>query len=92
MGPVEQEIRTTLAQGLQPLHLDVENQSALHKGHPGDNGSGESHFHAVIVAEAFAGQGRVARQRMVYELLAEALESRIHALSLKLYSPCEWNG
>ena len=37
----------------------------------------------------FAGQGRVARQRLVYGLLAEELRTDIHALSLTTLTPEE---
>ncbi len=49
----------------------------------------ESHFHVAVVSAAFAGQSRVARQRLVYGLLAEELRSDIHALSLTTLTPEE---
>ena len=44
----------------------------------------ESHNH---VGHAFSGQSRVARQRMVYALLADDLTQQVHALSLSLAAP-----
>jgi BolA protein len=43
----------------------------------------------TVVAAAFAGQSRVARQRLVYDALAEELATRIHALSLTTLAPDE---
>lgn len=89
---VEEIIRQKLAQGLQPSVLEIKNESHLHSGHAGDNGSGESHFRVTVVAQAFNGKNRVARQRMVYDLLASEMEQLIHALALKTISADEYNG
>jgi BolA protein len=43
----------------------------------------------TIVSAAFAGQSRLARQRLVYEALAEELATRVHALSLTTLAPDE---
>jgi BolA protein len=50
---------------------------------------GETHFAVTIVSAAFAGQGRVARQRLVYAALAEELRDRVHALQLRTLAPGE---
>ncbi|MDR3437010.1 BolA family protein [Telmatospirillum sp.] len=86
---VRNTIRTKLTEGLAPQHLDVEDQSQRHKGHAGANPDGESHFHVEIVSAAFEGKSAIARQRMVYDLLAEELKTRVHALSLRLLTPGE---
>ncbi len=82
---MEQKLREAFA----PLRLEIEDQSHLHAGHAGHNPDGESHFHVVLVSEAFAGVGRVARQRAVYQVLAEELKGRVHALSLETRTPEE---
>ncbi len=56
LGPVGREIEQRLTLALRPERLAVINDSAKHRGHTGDDGSGESHFTVEIVAEAFAGQ------------------------------------
>jgi len=86
---VAQEIEQRLTQALTPDHLAVSNDSAQHRGHAGDDGSGESHFSVDIVAAAFAGQSRVARQRMVNHALGDLLRERIHALAIKARAPGE---
>lgn len=88
---MQERIREKLAQALQPILLSVENQSALHAGHAGDDGSGESHFAVVIVSKAFEGKGRVERQRMIHDLLAYELSHGIHALSIKALEPDEYD-
>lgn len=88
-GPVAARIEAKLAQALKPLRLAVRDDSHRHKGHAGHNPEGESHFHVEIVSAAFAGQSRVARQRMVYDILAEELQQRVHALALTTLTPEE---
>ena len=44
---------------------------------------GETHFNITVVSAAFEGKSRVARQRLVYEIVAEELKERVHALGLK---------
>ncbi|SFI49864.1 BolA family protein [Jannaschia pohangensis] len=72
-----------LKKALNPSHLEVRNESAKHAGHAGDDGTGESHWHVVIVSERFAGQSRLARHRAVHAALGDAM-GRIHALSMEL--------
>jgi BolA protein len=84
---MEETIKTKLTEGLNPQILRVENQSRLHAGHAGDDGSGESHFHVEIVADAFKNQSKVACHRMVHEILKNEMKSRIHALSIHARAP-----
>jgi BolA family transcriptional regulator, general stress-responsive regulator len=86
---VAQIIETKLTEALQPAALVVTDESARHAGHAGAREGGETHFHLDIVSAAFAGKSRVARQRLVYQLLAEELKGPIHALSLVTRTPEE---
>ena len=43
----------------------------------------------TITSAAFAGLNRVARQRLVYDVLKQELASRVHALSLTTLAPGE---
>ncbi|MCC6914721.1 MAG: BolA family transcriptional regulator [Rhodospirillaceae bacterium] len=82
-------IRTKLAESLAPTRLAVEDDSNRHIGHAGAHPSGETHFNVTVESAAFAGKNRVARQRLVYGILADELRERVHALSLKLTAPGE---
>lgn len=82
---VQGEIESNL-QSLEPVHLDVINESYMHNVPEGS----ESHFKVIIVSEAFVDQGRVVRHRMVNELLAEQLKNSVHALSVQAKTPDEW--
>jgi len=79
---IADQITARLTEALSPTRLDVINESAMHSGHLGDDGTGESHFRVVVESPAFAGQSRVARQRMVNHALADLLAERIHALAI----------
>jgi len=88
-GPVAAEIDQRLRAALAPERLEIVNDSARHRGHSGDDGSGESHFTVRIVASAFAGRSRLERQRAVNRALGDLLRDRIHALAIEARAPDE---
>ncbi|AKJ43263.1 BolA family iron metabolism protein IbaG [Pragia fontium] len=50
-----------------------------------------SHFQVIAIGEMFAGMSRVKQQQAVYAPLMEYIsDNRIHALSIKAYTPAEW--
>lgn len=85
---IQNEITRCLEQAFTPEKLEVINESHLHAGHAGDDGSGESHFRLDVVSAVFEGKSRVERQRMVYQALSE-LMPHIHALAMKTRTPAE---
>jgi len=89
MGAILATLQDKLTAAFQPLRLEIVDDSARHHGHAGARPGGESHFNVTIEAEAFAGQPKVARQRMVYRALAEELAGPVHALSVKALAPGE---
>ena len=89
---VADRIKDKLTAALSPTRLEVVDESHLHAGHVGARPEGETHFRVEVVAAAFAGQNRVARQRMVNAALAEELADRVHALSMKTLTPEEDGG
>lgn len=89
MGDISDQIERKLQQALAPSRLEVVDDSARHQGHAGHRESGESHFNLVIEAQAFAGKGRVARQRLVHQALAAELAGPVHALSIIALAPGE---
>ena len=84
---VAETIRRKLTERLAPIRLDIVDESHRHAGHAGARPEGETHFAVTIVAGAFAGLSRVARQRLVYDILADELATRVHALSLTTRAP-----
>lgn len=83
------EIEQKLKASLQPLHLEVVDDSARHAGHAGARESGGGHFDVTIVSARFANQSLLARHRLVYDALGETLRREIHALSIHALSPEE---
>jgi len=83
------EIEHKLKTALQPLKLEIEDESALHAGHAGARESGGGHFRVTIVSAAFAGKGLLERHRMVYRALGDTMHREIHALSIRALSPEE---
>lgn len=87
---IADRIRSKLEAALKPEHLAIHDNSHLHAGHhAGAQRGEETHFRLEIVAEAFAGQSRMERQRRVHALLAEELAGPVHALQLSLRTPAE---
>lgn len=91
-GPLAREIETLLRQAFFPSRLEVINDSARHRGHAGDDGSGESHFTVVIESAAFAGKNRLERQRMINRALGDIPGQRVHALAIRAFAPGEMTG
>jgi BolA family transcriptional regulator, general stress-responsive regulator len=86
---VADTIRRKLTDRFSPTRLEIADESHRHAGHAGARPGGETHFAVTIVSAAFTGEGRVARQRLVYQTLAGELATGIHALSLKTLTPDE---
>jgi BolA protein len=78
-----------LTTSLAPASIEVVDESHRHAGHAGAQPGGETHYHVEIVATRFAGMSRIARHRLVHEIVHEEFENGLHALSLKLLTPDE---
>lgn len=90
MGVVANEIEARLRAALSPERLEIVDDSESHRGHAGHDGSGESHFTVKLTAAAFAGQSRIARQRLVYAALGDLIApGGVHALVIKASAPGE---
>ena len=82
--PISDEIQAALEREFRPQHLEVVDESELHRGHAGYREGGGSHFRVRMRADAFKGQSRLARHRAVHAALGPELIARIHALALEL--------
>ena len=88
---VAARIRERLA-ALEPLELQLVDESAQHAGHAGTRPGGNTHWRLTIVSPRFAGQTTVARHRMVYQALGELMQNPIHALAINARAPEEPKG
>ena len=81
------QIEEALRQALQPLALEVQDDSHLHTGHAGAREG--RHFTVRLTSAAFAGCSRVARHRLVYDALRSLIPQGIHALAIVARAPDE---
>jgi BolA protein len=88
---VAAQIRARLA-ALEPVQLELEDESERHRGHAGYQAGGNTHWRVTIVSARFAGQPVVARHRMVYEALGDLMQNPIHALAITARAPEETKG
>ena len=81
-------VRERLYQDLGAEFVEVDDQTHLHAGHSGA-AAGGSHFEVVVISKAFEGLATLARHRLVYQAVGDAMTQDIHALSIKAYTPDE---
>lgn len=79
-------IEKLLNDQFHPQHLDVINESPLH--HVGE--AVETHFKIIMVSEAFKGQRLIERHRRVQTPIKPEFDTGLHALTLQLFTPEEW--
>ena len=79
------DIAARLQAALNPSALQVDDDSHLHAGHAGAREG--SHFTVRITSARFAGLGRVAQHRLVYDCLGPLAAQGVHALAIVAQSP-----
>lgn len=87
MSVTSSEIEAGLRAALQPLRLEVLDDSHLHAGHAGAREG--RHFTVRITAERFNGLSRLARHRLIYDSLQLLIPRGIHALAIEARAPGE---
>lgn len=80
----EKRIIEKITNFLNPEKLVVKNNSALHSGHLGDDGTGQTHFYLEVKAQKLSELTRVKAHKIINELLAEEFENGLHALEIKV--------
>ncbi len=81
----KERITKILMSEFLPVKLLVEDESHTHRRQ-----GVETHFFVLVVSEKFKDQSRIERHRKVNALLSNEFETGLHALSLYLYSPEEY--
>ena len=79
MTPTVDLIREALAV-LEPLALEIEDQSEGHLHHAGRGKGG--HFKVMIVSDRFVGKKPLQRHQMIYQALGDLMTTHIHAISM----------
>ena len=72
---------------LEPVVLELVDDSAAHAGHAGARSG--AHFNLRIVSARFAGLPRIARHRLVYDALRPWMAEGVHALAIDARTPDE---
>jgi len=83
MSTVAQYLTEKLTEAFSPENLEVINESHLHAGHAGDNGTGESHFRIKIAARAFNDMNRVQRHRAINAIVQPKIDEGLHACAIE---------
>jgi BolA protein len=85
-------IKSILQEKIGATIVEIEDRSDLHKHHQGRMNApvGSGHYDAIVVAASFSGKTMMQQHRMVYSALADQMQTTIHALSLKTYTPEQW--
>ena len=84
LAPTTHNLEQRLQAKLQPLRLEVIDESYQHAGHVGANDSGVgTHFRVRIASPLFTGLSRVARHRLVYDSLQDFIDQGLHALAIE---------
>jgi acid stress-induced BolA-like protein IbaG/YrbA len=77
MNMTAEQLQAIIAAGLSCEHLHVE-------------GDGR-HWYATLVSAEFEGKRLIQRHQRVYATLGEKIKTdEVHALSMKTYTPAEW--
>ena len=85
MNITAQALTQRLQERLNPVFLEVLDESAAHAGHVGANDTGfGTHFWVRIQSAVFTGKSRVARHRLVYDALQEFIDQGLHALAIEV--------
>ena len=90
MTETAETIKALLAEKFSPAHLELFDDSQSHAGHAGARAGG-GHFYATIVSSVFEGKTLIKRHQLVYAALGDMMKKEIHALSIKAFTPCEFN-
>ncbi len=85
MNITSQALTLKLQERLNPVFVEVLDESAAHAGHAGANGTGfGTHFRVRIQSPVFTGKSRVSRHRLVYDALQEFIDQGLHALAIEV--------
>ena len=86
---MHERIVARLRAALDPVLLDVVDESDRHAGHAGARAGGGTHYRVQVVSAKFERRSRVERHRLVYQLLTAEFADGLHALALVAKAPGE---
>lgn len=72
-----ESIEQTIKASLPCTYIKVEGDDGLH-------------FGAIIVSDQFEGKNMVQQHQLVYRAMGDRMREEVHALSMKTYTPEQW--
>ena len=72
---------------LEPISIEIVDDSAAHAGHKGNSGGG--HFTVKMVSSHFSQKSQIMRHRLIYQALSDLIPQQIHAISIVAISPID---
>jgi len=91
MDEAAQTIDQILKEKLEATHVEIIDESHLHRGHKAAGGGG--HYTVIVVSKKFEEVNLLDQRRLVYSALDEQINGTpkmIHALQIKSFTPQDW--
>ncbi|NIQ04016.1 MAG: BolA/IbaG family iron-sulfur metabolism protein [Nitrospinaceae bacterium] len=91
MDETVQLIDRILKDKLKASHVDIIDESYLHRGHKAAGGGG--HYSVRVVSPQFEGVNLIDQRRLVYGALDDQINGKpklIHALQIQTLTPAQW--
>ena len=83
-----EQLDLRLRETLDPVSLEVTDESFQHGGHAGANGTGfGTHFRVRITSHLFTGKSPLMRHRLVYDAVRDFMDQGLHALAIEASPP-----
>lgn len=83
-----EQLDQRLREMLDPVMLEVIDESFQHGGHAGANGTGfGTHFRVRITSHLFTGKSPLLRHRLVYDSVRDFMDQGLHALAIEASPP-----
>ncbi len=89
---VSELISEIITAKLESVLVEIQDQSDRHKNHSGRKQApiDSGHYDLLVVSPKFENLSLIQCHRLIYGALAEQMETKIHALSIRAYSPKQW--
>lgn len=88
-GIIARSLKTFIICAMDPNEIKAMIENGMSNVIVNVDGDG-THFEALIVSTEFEGKSLIERHKLVYGVLGDAMKERIHALSLKTFTPEQW--
>lgn len=85
---MQQRIEQKLMKALDPIHLEVVDESHEHNEPMG----AQTNFSVIVVSECFIGKTKQQRHTKVYRALLEELDGMLKTFTVLTFEPYQWEG